>query len=119
MSRWQGSRLVTFGCPRVGDDKFAATIVNENTVRYVGCCDIVCNVPPAGAWYADAGSMRYVDRSGVVRNTIDVTGIAADRASARREYLARYATRPGNVLVRELADHAPINYVRALAPDLV
>jgi len=117
MSRWQGSRLVTFGCPRVGDDKFAATIVNENSVRYVGCCDIVCNVPPAGAWYADAGSMRYIDRSGVLGAVSDSAHIAADRANARREYLAKYATRPGNVLVRELADHAPINYVRALMPD--
>jgi hypothetical protein len=117
MSRWQGSRLVTFGCPRVGDDTFAATIVNENAVRYVGCCDIVCNVPPAGAWYADAGSMRYIDRSGAVCATSNAAHIAADRANARREYLAKYATRPGNVLVRELADHAPINYVRALMPN--
>jgi len=114
MSRWQADRLVTFGCPRVGDEKFTATIATENAVRHVGCCDIVCNVPPAGTWYADAGSMRYIDRSGVVRDTIDASAIAADRASARREYLAKYATRPGNVLVRELADHAPINYVRAL-----
>jgi len=117
MSRWQGSRLATFGCPRVGDDKFAATIVSENAVRYVGCCDIVCNVPPAGTWYADAGSMRYIDRSGVLCAMSDAVDIAADRANARREYLAKYATRPGNVLVRELADHAPINYGRALLPD--
>ncbi|HET7065783.1 MAG TPA: lipase family protein [Rudaea sp.] len=116
MSRWQASRLVTFGCPRVGDKEFAATIVNDNAVRYVGCCDVVCNVPPAGAWYSDAGSMRYIDRSGLVRVTLDAAGIAADRAKARREYLAKHAARPGNVLVRELADHAPINYVRALVP---
>ena len=76
-------------------------------------------MPPAGTWYADAGSMRYIDRSGVVGATVDATDIAADRANARREYLAKYAARPGNVLVRELADHAPINYVRALAPDPV
>jgi len=116
MSRWKASRLVTFGCPRVGDGQFAATIVTDNAVRYVGCCDIVCNVPPAGAWYADSGSTRYIDRSGVVRATLDTADIAADRANARREYLAKYAARPGNVLVRELADHAPINYVRALVP---
>jgi len=115
MSHWQANRLVTFGCPRVGDEKFTATIAIEKSVRHVGCCDIVCNVPPAGAWYADAGSMRYIDRSGLVHNTIGAPAIAADRASARREYLARHA-RPGNVLLRELADHAPINYVRALMP---
>ena len=116
MSHWQASRLVTFGCPRVGDGGFATTIDREKAVRYVGCCDVVCNVPPTGAWYADAGSMRYLDRHGVVRSGIDAADIAADRATARRDYLAKYATRPGNVLVRELADHAPINYVRALLP---
>jgi hypothetical protein len=116
-SRWQASRLVTFGCPRVGDEKFSATIVNANSVRHVGCCDVVCNVPPAGTWYADSGSMRYIDRSGAVHASPDAADISADRANARREYLAKYAARPGNVLVREFADHAPINYVRALAPS--
>lgn len=114
MSHWQASRLVTFGCPRVGDARFVATIDAAATVRYVGCCDIVCNVPPPGAWYADAGSMRYIDRSGTAHDTPDAADVAADRSIARREYLAKYATRPGNVLLRELADHAPINYVRAL-----
>ena len=52
----------------------------------------------------------------MVGATLDATDIATDRANARREYLAKYAARPGNVLVRELADHAPINYVRALVP---
>lgn len=116
-SRWPGGRLITFGCPRVGDEKFAATIVNDSAVRYVGCCDVVCNVPPTGTWYAHSGSMRYIDRSGVVHAALDAADIAADRANARREYLAKYAARPGNVLVREFADHAPINYVRALAPS--
>jgi len=114
MSQWQATRLITFGCPRVGDARFAATITPDASTRYVDCCDIVCNVPPASNWYADAGSMRYIDRSGNVRDALDPADAAADRSSARREYLSKYATRPGNVLVRELADHAPINYVRAL-----
>jgi hypothetical protein len=120
MARWQASRLVTFGCPRVGDERFAATIADAAAVRrYVGCCDIVCTVPPAGTWYADAGSMRYIDRSGALRDALDPAEIAADRAKARREYPATYAIRPGNVLVREFADHSPINYVRALLPGSV
>ena len=117
MSQWQGTRLVTFGCPRVGDARFTATIDAQASVRYVGCCDIVCNVPPAGAWYADAGSARYIDHNGNVHHAPDATHLAADRSSARKEYLVKHATRPGNVLVRELADHAPINYVRALMPQ--
>jgi hypothetical protein len=116
MSQWQATRLITFGCPRVGDARFAETITPGVSTRYVGCCDIVCNVPPAGNWYADAGSMRYIDRSGNVHDTLDPEHAATDRSSARKEYLAKYATRPGNVLIRELADHAPINYVRAVMP---
>lgn len=115
MSHWQARRLITFGCPRVGDRQFASTIAADAAVRYVGCCDIVCNVPPTGTWYADAGTMRYIDRDGVVRAAIGATELATDRASARREYLAKYL-RPENVLIRDLADHAPINYVRALMP---
>lgn len=116
MSQWRANRLATFACPRVGDAGFAATIAPSASMRYVGCCDIVCSVPPAGNWYADAGSMRYIDRTGIVCGEPYPVEVAADRSSARREYLAKYAARPGNVLVRELADHAPINHVRALMP---
>jgi hypothetical protein len=31
------------------------------------------------------------------------------------EYLLKYAWKSGNVGVRDLADHAPINYVTAIA----
>lgn len=114
MSRWHARRLVTFGCPRVGDAAFAATIAAATATRYVDCCDIVCNVPPPGLGYADAGTMRYIDRNGMIRAGVSAGEIAADRARARNEYLVKHALRPGNVLLRELADHAPINYVRAL-----
>jgi len=114
MSRWHARRLVTFGCPRVGDAAFAATIARDAAARYVGCCDIVCTVPPLALGYVDAGTPRYIDRSGAVRPDIGAREIAADRAKARSEYLVKHALRPGNVLLRELADHAPINYVRAL-----
>jgi len=114
MSRWRARRLVTFGCPRVGDAAFAATIAAEAATRHVDCCDIVCTVPPLALGYVDAGPARYIDRSGAVRPGIGEREIAADRAKARSEYLVKHALRPGNVLLRELADHAPINYVRAL-----
>lgn len=41
---------------------------------------------------------------------------AVDRTTARIEYLRDEAWRTGAVLVRDLADHAPINYERALFP---
>ena len=39
--------------------------------------------------------------------------IEADRAEGRGRYAAEHAWKPGSVLLRELADHAPINYARA------
>jgi hypothetical protein len=115
MSRWEARRLVTFGCPRVGDVEFVASSIDAaRCVRYVDCCDIVCRVPPAGPWYCDHGPMRYVDRTGAIHNAISDADVAADRDKARIEYFTRYATGRGNVVVRDLADHSAINYVRAL-----
>ena len=114
MSSWRAGRLVTFGCPRVGDKAFVATLDLKASARYVDCCDIVCTVPPASAWYADSGPKRYIDRFGSVRNTISEDEVTADRENARVEYFLKYTGGRNNVVVRDLADHAPINYVRAL-----
>lgn len=57
--------------------------------------------------------MRYIDRHGVLRPDITPTEIETDRAAARSEYLKRDTWVSGHVLLRDLADHAPINYVRA------
>ena len=39
-----------------------------------------------------------------------------DRLRARWRYLLRYAWRKGSVLIRDFADHAPINYARVFFP---
>jgi triacylglycerol lipase len=114
MSSWQVQRLVTFGCPRVGDKQFVATIDTRTCVRYVDCCDIVCTVPPLSPWYADTGPRHYIDRNGVVRDPISESEASHDRENARIEYFLTYTGARDNVVVRDLADHAPINYVRAL-----
>lgn len=114
MSAWHAARLVTFGSPRVGDAGFVETIDASACRRYVGCCDVVCRVPPAGPWYADAAPMQYIDAQGAVHAAIDASAVAADRDRARLAYLRQYAGGRGNVLIRDFADHAPINYVRAL-----
>jgi hypothetical protein len=113
MSRWRARRLVTFGCPRVGDKAFVATLDLKACVRYVDCCDIVCTVPPANGWYADSGPKRYIDREGIVRDTISEPEATSDRENARVQYFLKYTGARSNVVVRDLADHAPINYVRA------
>jgi hypothetical protein len=42
--------------------------------------------------------------------------VQADREAARIAYLREYAWKKGNVMIRDLADHAPINYIRSLIP---
>jgi hypothetical protein len=106
--------LVTFGSPRVGDDVFVAGMSAIDTQRHVNCCDIVTSVPPSGLWYRHVEPMCYIDRHGALRPDITPTEIETDRAAARTEYLKQGTWVSGNVLLRDLADHAPINYVRAL-----
>lgn len=42
-----GSRLVTFGAPRVGDRSFVESLRATSVERYVHCCDLVPRVPLA------------------------------------------------------------------------
>ncbi len=111
-ARWPGGRLITFGSPRVGNTAFVEALTQTARIeRYVDCCDIVTHLPPLGDWYAEAGKTRYIDAAGNYPARVDDP--LADQASARADYLARYAWQHGNVIARDLADHAPINYVRA------
>ncbi|HYS12311.1 MAG TPA: lipase family protein [Burkholderiaceae bacterium] len=114
-SHWACTRLTTIGSPRVGDRYFIGSI-KCTVARYVDCCDIVTHLPPETPWYEHAGSMVYIDRRGSLRPGASATDVESDRAAARAEYLLRMAWIDGNVPVRDLADHAPINYVRALFP---
>lgn len=108
------SLTVALGSPRVGDAAFAATVTGD-FVRLVGCCDAVTDVPPA-ILYTHVGKCTYIARDGA--QSVDPSGrlIRSDRFKARLEYLTKYAWRRGAVLVRALADHAPINYARAFFP---
>lgn len=110
-SRWQAGQLFSFGSPRVGNAAFVDTLGGTRIERYVNCCDIVTHVPPQSPWYAEAGTMRYIDSDGHCPSPVDDP--AADQIRARIDYLAHSAWRRGHVVARDLADHAPINYVRA------
>jgi hypothetical protein len=108
-------RLVTFGSPRVGDRDFADACAARPVDRYVDCCDLVTELPPQEIFgYVHAGAMRYIDRDGHL-HTDGVTEafVVADRVEARLDYVTHYAFKNGNVAVRDLADHAPVNYIRA------
>jgi pimeloyl-ACP methyl ester carboxylesterase len=106
--------LVTIGSPRVGDSTFAARFAGRNARRIAQCADLVARVPPP-LGFEHVGTLLYVDSLGELHHPApDTRVIARDRRSAAFAYLRDYALRDGNVLVRDLADHAPINYVSAL-----
>jgi pimeloyl-ACP methyl ester carboxylesterase len=112
-ARRPDAQLVTFGSPRVGDEAFRDTVRGAKT-RYLNCCDIVGRVPPETPWYTHVVRATYIDRHDAVREAPREEAASADRAAARIDYLENFAWRAGSVLVRDLADHAPINYVRVL-----
>ena len=58
------------------------------------------------------GNLSYIDRDRTVtqRNPKD-PDIVIDQTAAEEDYLKNYAWRIGDVALRPLADHAPVNYV--------
>ena len=113
--RQRGAILFTFGSPCAGDTAFAARPDHPPHERWVDCADIVTRIPPAALGYAHTGTLHYIDRKGRHRAGIGEAAIYADRRRAEREYLTKYAFREGTAAMRDLADHAPINYVSGVA----
>lgn len=109
------AELVTFGCPLVGNRAFAEAY-RRPAVRYVDCADLVATVPYTWLGYAHFGELRYVDRHGAVQSPPPGEGARKqDRKDAIAAYRRDYFGRPGNVPTRRFADHAPVNYVSAVA----
>ena len=110
-SRKPSSRLYTFGSCRVGDAAFAEAVSSISHDRFVDCCDLVTRVPTKEFGYVHVGSLKYIDRNGKLLESTSEETINADRLKASAWYLVRHAFLPGTVFSRDLADHAPINYV--------
>jgi Lipase (class 3) len=110
--------LCTIGSPRVGDQAFVQTLAGINVSRYVDCSDLVTRIPPEEVpgigRYAHAGKVFYIAKDGSVRQDPDDDFVQDDRLKAAAEYIVEYGWKTGNVAVRELADHTPINYVEPL-----
>ena len=115
-SKTNGSALCTFGSPLVGDSEFAAIFdgMKMEVQRYVDCCDVVTRVPPSELGYAHIAQPQYIDRDGYITVNPQESFILSDRLAAEADYLLHYSWKVGNVGIRDLADHAPINYVRAV-----
>lgn len=105
-------QLITLGSPRVGDQAFSATLAGIDCTRLVDCCDIVTMLPPEIPGYTHIAPMTYITRSGELLVDPNADLVEEDRGKARTEYLTEYAWKSGNALIRDLADHAPINYLR-------
>jgi hypothetical protein len=114
----QSYALITFGSPRAGNQKFADSLIGIDIQRYMDCCDLVCHLPPEHLIYAyvHVADVIYIDRDGIRDTRASAGSIERDKWIARAEYLEQHAFKNGTVPVRDLADHAPINYVRALIP---
>jgi len=107
--------LLTFGSPRVGDAEFIASLQGFTNFRFQDCCDLVTRVPPEELGYQHLGEPHYIDRKRRVTLNPDEKFVLKDHFRAHVRFLARYAWRPGNVRLRDLADHAPMNYVWPVA----
>jgi len=112
---WRPEWLIALGSPRVGDRDFAAAMGGKNIVRLVDCCDGVTAVPLPVGGYVHVGPTTYLTRdAGVVENP-NPEFVVSDQLRGRAAYTVRYAWQFwANVPVRDLADHAPINYVRGV-----
>jgi hypothetical protein len=114
-SLYRPDALYTFGSPRVGDQAFVSTLKTVSTLRrYVDCCDIVTRIPPEPLEYEHVGSPLYIDCGGDLIEAPSADVILTDRVAAEADYLRQYAWKRGTAAVRNLADHAAINYVWAL-----
>jgi hypothetical protein len=113
------ARLVTLGSPAVGNAAFVQTLEGMQIDRYVNCCDVMCTLPPTRLDYAHAGALLYIDSEGELHRTSPaLEAIDLDRKAAHLAYPEDTKWVKDAAESRELADHSPINYVRALMPHL-
>ena len=111
------AQLITIGSPAVGNDAFVASLSMLTPQRYVNCCDLVTRLPKDWLGFAPAGAAHYIDRAGQLhtpQSALSAQAIALDQAQARSDYTRTFFLQSGTAKLRDLADHAPINYVRAL-----
>lgn len=107
--------LYTIGSPRVGDKNFILSLGNVKSYRHVDCCDVVAQLPPPIVGYEHLGDALYIDRQRQIISNPGGEFVAGDQLRAQLDYALHYSWRWGNVWLRGLADHAPINYVTAIA----
>lgn len=107
-------KLVTIGSPAVGNAEFAYSTEKAlagKMARYVNCCDVVCRVPFSFMGFRHLNAELYINKDGIPSSRT-----ASDQSDGREDFRRLYASVQGKAAARDLADHAPINYIRALWP---
>ena len=115
--------VYTFGCPRVGDADFGASVPAVSHARYAGACDLVSWVPPRQLVpYLHHGILHCIDRDGTPR-AFSAGEDGHDEAQGLQTGCGALDWSLAELLVRRvlrrippdlLADHAPINYTSAV-----
>ena len=115
-SVWQPAKLIPIGAPLVGNQQFVDSLAGVECQRIVNCCDLVARVPPTLLGYRHPPGPTFITWDAKLSHDPSAAAIDADRHLGRGEYFSCYALRQGNAPTRDLADHAPVNYLRAFFP---
>ncbi len=109
--------LITFGAPKVGDAEFCASLGSAR--RFVNNEDLVCRLPPTGVSlvqaYGHAGQLVLIGPTGETSQPAEPTSLDRFDVSLDRVWEMVLLGLSAGRLPRMLMDHAPINYVSALA----
>jgi hypothetical protein len=113
--------LYTYGCPRVGDAKFAAALPGGTYCRFVHRDDWVTTVPPELLGYVHAGTLRAVTGSGERRFWDDFASGSKEFLSVAQSMAKQLRIDTGKLPLKiaGIADHAPIYYATLLWNELI
>ena len=120
--------MYTFGSPRVGNAAFSRT-VPRNSYRFVNNNDIVTRLPPPIAGYEHVGTLKFIDRNGMIVDDAGAGDTLTEQIGRQFAGLARlipqlirggklqsakFIEKLRNLDVEVpdngLNDHAPVNY---------
>ena len=107
--------LVVYGCPRVGNRKFAKNLNKRmpgRVLRFENNNDVVVRIPPRWWFYRHTGARMYISTNGEVVREPSSWFVFKDRLRGRWRDFGRLGT-------DGLKDHRVPKYVEALQESLV
>jgi len=112
--------VYTFGAPRVGNGPFAAQFP-QPVHRFANNNDLVPHLPPFP--YADLGDLHYIDRSGHLREDIDLWQRLKDEIQGHIDCLvenARHIDQGWRATLPDgIKDHTPLLYALHIWNNLI